>query len=176
VKKRTKFALWFIGFVTMTFFVLKINGLAVAKSYKNLPIKLFDAEPNPKIPDMKKRGRFTKVIGSEIIRKLDRGESYVDVIVLLNGYKNFKGKIIADKPVQMAKMQSKIRGLQRIVLNKVHPSGFKLKHKFENIPGFSATITREGLEALESMPEVEIIEEDKIAHAHLAQGITWHRV
>jgi len=110
-------------------------------------------------------------IDSRTLKKLNQGESPVNVIILLTGYKKYVGKIKSDKRAQMVQSQSLIRTRRKEVLDKIHPSHIKLKHQFENILGFSASVTPDGLQKLASLPEVEAIEADEKVEAHLAQGI-----
>ncbi len=113
----------------------------------------------------------SKVINSSILNRLEQGESYVNVIVLLKGYKNYIAQASADKPTQMVSIQSEIQSRGSIVLNQLDSSHFKLKHRFKNIMGFSGRVSQEGIQILVSLPDVELIEEDKILVAQTAQGI-----
>jgi len=113
------------------------------------------------------------VIDPEILGRLDQGET-VDVIVLLKGYQDYVGKVRGDDPDRMATIQSEIKSQQDIVLSRLDPCQFKLRRRFENILGFSGTVTQEGLLALAAMPEVELIEEDEMIPAHSAQGIPFY--
>ena len=112
-----------------------------------------------------------KEIDSSISDKFDEGEETVNVIVLLKGYRNYVGKIKADDRAQMKKLQAEIHGKQAAVMKRLSAPKFKVKHRFENILGFSGNINKEGLRALTAMPEVAVVEEDKKVEAHLAQGI-----
>jgi hypothetical protein len=114
-----------------------------------------------------------KVIDPEILARLDQGET-VDVIVLLKGYQDYMGKVSADDPAQMATIQGEINSQQDVVLNRLDPCHFKLRRRFENILGFSGTVTQEGLLALAAMPEVELIETDEIVQVHSTQGIPFY--
>jgi subtilisin family serine protease len=111
-------------------------------------------------------------IDAKTREKLDQGKSRVDVIVLLSEYRNYAGKIKSDQRADIAKKHASIRSLQDTVLNKVHPSHLKLKHRFGNFPGFSARVTQEGILTLASLSEVSVIEEDEMVEAQLAQGIS----
>ena len=113
-----------------------------------------------------------KIIQPGLVERLERGENEVDVIVLLKGHKDFVGKIKADRPEEMKVYQAEIRRSQERVLNRFNRADFKPRHVFDNILGFSATVSKAGFEALAAMPEVESIEEDQIAEAVTAQGIS----
>jgi protein-disulfide isomerase len=104
---------------------------------------------------------YSKVKDAGLIAEANKGKT-VDVIVLLKGYKAFAAKIDVQDKIQMARVQSQIAAKQQIVLNKLRAYDFTLRHRFENIPGFSGSIGRDGLEALAAMPEVEIIKKDDI--------------
>jgi subtilisin family serine protease len=113
---------------------------------------------------------LAKVIDSELVAKANQGET-VDIIVLLKGYKNYVGRIKSDDKARMVSAQTQIQSQQAAVLNQLASSAFTLRHQFENILGFSGSIDADGLVALAAMPEVEAIEEDGRAEAHLNQGI-----
>lgn len=110
-------------------------------------------------------------VDSKTLQKLNQGKSHAEVLVLLTGYKNYIGKIRSDKRSDMAKSHASIQSKQDTVLKQLHPSHFIIKHRFENIPGFSARVTQEGIHKLASLPDVEVIESDEMVEAHLAQGI-----
>jgi subtilisin family serine protease len=112
-----------------------------------------------------------KVIDEKILNEFNKGEPYVNIIVLLLGYQNYEGLVIADKAMQKVSVQSEIRAKQNSVLNQLDSSHFQLKHLFDNILGFSGRVTQAGLDYLVSLPEVAVIEEDKIAVALSSQGI-----
>jgi hypothetical protein len=112
-----------------------------------------------------------KILDAEILNSLTQGQK-ANVIVLLRGYKDYDGKVQTDEPVGFKTVQSAIRSQQESILQKLDPAHFQLRYRFENILGFSGTLTEEGLFALASMPEVEVIEKDDIREAHLKQGIS----
>ena len=111
-----------------------------------------------------------KVIKPEFLNALDI-EGSVDIIVLLKDYKAFEGTINSNDTVQMATQQAQISTLQANVLNRLDPNEFTLKHRFENILGFSGKATVSGITDLALMPEVEVIQEDSLVEMNLAQGI-----
>jgi subtilisin family serine protease len=113
----------------------------------------------------------SKIIQSAIIDRLELGEKTVDVMILLKGHEDYVGKIDADKPEEMKMLQREIHQKQDLVLNRLIRGQSILKHRFDNINGFAASISRSGLEALAQMPEVESIEEDGKVEAHDTQGI-----
>jgi len=111
-----------------------------------------------------------KILDSEILNRVNQGQR-TDVIVLLRGYKDYQGKVKADEPARRTTVQSAIRSQQEFIIQQLDPSHFQLRYRFENILGFSGTLTKEGLFTLAAMPEVELIEKDDIREAHLKQGI-----
>ena len=113
-----------------------------------------------------------KILDRELLDQLARGESAVNVIVLLNGYQDYVRRVDADVPSQMAAVQSEIASRQADVLDRLDSSQFELKHRFDNILGFSGQATVAGINALSAMPEVEVIEEDEIEHMTQTQGIS----
>jgi hypothetical protein len=106
-----------------------------------------------------KNSNYSKVKDAGLITEANKGK-IVDIIVLLKGYKEFVGKNNAEHKTQMALVQSQIKAKQQIVLNNLSSYDFQLRHRFENILGFSGSIGRDGLMALAAMPEVEIIKKD----------------
>lgn len=93
------------------------------------------------------------------------------IIVLLKDYKAYKGLSIADNAVSMKKVQSTIRTRQERVLSTLDKKHFQLRHRFENILGFSGEATLQVIKDLANMDEVELIEEDKEVFMHTAEGI-----
>ena len=112
-----------------------------------------------------------KVKDPEIFERLTQGKEFVNVIVLLKGYKDYVGRVRTDEPALMDAVQSEISSQQDNVLNRLDPSLFKLRHRFKNILGFSGSINQDGLLALVAMLEVELVEKDELQHPNLAQGI-----
>ncbi len=114
---------------------------------------------------------LSQVVDSAILDSFAQGESSANVIVLLKGYKNYKGIAIADNKSRMSAVQSVIKSQQTDVLDQIPPSQFRLKHRFKNILGFGGNITEAGLRALAASPDVEKIEEAIIVRPNMAQGI-----
>ena len=115
--------------------------------------------------------RRGKVLHKNIQERADRGER-VDVMVLLKGYRAYKGTVRSDRPAVMKKVQAEIHAKQKAVMDRIGVVGFKQKHRFQNILGFAGTVTKAGLNALVAHPDVASIEEDKKVEPHLAQGIS----
>jgi Subtilase family/CARDB len=68
-------------------------------------------------------------------------------------------------------LQTNVHAVQREVLDNIPAKHLKLRHRFENIAGFSAEVTVEGLRALQANPRVVSIEPVYILEPHLAQSI-----
>ncbi len=68
-------------------------------------------------------------------------------------------------------LQTNVQAVQREVLDSIPAKHLKLRHRFENIAGFSAEVTAEGLKALQANPRVVSIEPVYILEPHLAQSI-----
>ncbi len=71
----------------------------------------------------------------------------------------------------LKELQTDVRAVQREVLDNVPVQYLKLRHRFENIAGFSAEVTAEGLQALQAHPRVVSIEPVYVLEPHLAQSI-----
>jgi subtilisin family serine protease len=112
-----------------------------------------------------------KIISSEILAEFDTPDARVPVIILLKNYKKYVGVVNADNEESMAAIQAEIEKNQKSVLSQLSASNFSLKHQFNNINGFSGSVTLDGLKSLAAMEEVELIEKDDEVVAHLAQGI-----
>jgi subtilisin family serine protease len=73
--------------------------------------------------------------------------------------------------VSLKTLQTNVYAAQREVLGGISAKHLKLRHRFENIAGFSAEVTAEGLKALQANPRVISIEPIYILEPHLAQSI-----
>jgi len=111
-----------------------------------------------------------KIPDPEFLNEFEKSD-YVNIIVLLNGYKRYIGVVDADDKDQMKGIQSEIETIQRNVLDNQDKANFIIKHRFENILGFSGKATLEGIKSLVSSDNVEFVREDKEVYLHLAQGI-----
>ena len=117
-----------------------------------------------------------KILDRDLLDRLAQGESAVNVIVLLSGYQDYVRRVDADAPSRIAAVQSEIASRQADVLDRLDSSQFELKHRFDNILGFSGRATVAGIRALLAMPEVEVIEEDEIEHMTQTQGISLRKM
>ncbi len=74
-------------------------------------------------------------------------------------------------PARRAVLRSQMRQTQQAVLNTLPAAGVKVGFRFDNIAGFSAEVTTNGLQALQAHPGVVTIEPVMELQPHLAQGI-----
>ncbi len=112
-----------------------------------------------------------KVLQPKFLDKCNQGAKKANIIVQLKGYKNFKSLSVSDNAVRMKSVQSTIRSRQDRVLNGLDEKQFQLRHRFENILGFSGEATLEAIKKLAGMDEVAVIEEDREMEMHTSEGI-----
>ncbi len=112
-----------------------------------------------------------KILSPDLVRRLESGPSTVGVIVLLEGYKDMSGLDFKGDLNLKRSLQAAAAAAQEAVLAALDPSECQVKHRFKNILGFSAQVSREGLEALAASEGVAVIEEDKPVHPATAQGV-----
>ena len=74
-------------------------------------------------------------------------------------------------PAARAQVQSQVRAAQQAVLNTLPARDVAVRRRFDNIAGFSALVTTNGLRALQAHPAVQAIEPVVELEPHLAQGI-----
>ncbi len=94
----------------------------------------------------------------------------VKVIVNLAPPPELAGTDFASK-ASLETLRPQIKKLQQDVLDNLPAKDVKVGFRFDNIAGFSAEVTTNGLKALQSHPRVVSIEPVFILEAHLAQGI-----
>ncbi len=126
------------------------------------PHTLAQAEPFPGIE---------KIAQPELLKRIDQGAETVDVIVLLKGYKAYRGFPVAREALPLKTLQSTVRVQQNRVLSILDANEFQVRHRFENILGFSGTATLQAIEALAGRDDVKLIEEDQQVFAQTDQGI-----
>src|SRR4029077_7096316 len=71
----------------------------------------------------------------------------------------------------LSALQPQIKQLQQSVPATLAAKDAKVGYRFDNIPGFSAEVTVDGLKALQANPQVALIEPVYLIQPHLAQGI-----
>ena len=81
------------------------------------------------------------------------------------------GKTDFSSKAFLSALQPQIKQLQQTVLATLATQDVKVGFRFDNIPGFSADVTAEGLKALQANPQVALIEPVYLIEPHLAQGI-----
>jgi len=116
--------------------------------------------PKP-LPQALSFNGIEKVVQPEFLEKFTQGAETVKILVLLKGYKKYKGLSVAEDVVLRKEVQSSIRSRQEKVLNTLDKKQFQLRHRFDNILGFSGEATLQAIKDLASMDEVKVIEEDK---------------
>lgn len=104
--------------------------------------------------------------GSQVL-----GQNTAKVIVNLAFYPNIAERIQAD-PASRQKLRAEIRARQDLVLQDIPAGLSKLRHRFDNVPAFSAEVSAEALRILEQHPLVDSIEPVFELQPHLAQGIS----
>ncbi len=135
--------------------VLAIGSVAIAK---NSNAKVFS---NPQ-----------KLVDAQsMVGKFESGEDKIKVVITLAEPAEIKGKTDWKSFQSRAERRSKIANLQNPVLSSMLPSEFKLRHRFQNLAGFSAEVTADGLNKLLNDPTVESVEPVIILYPHLRQGI-----
>lgn len=101
-------------------------------------------------------------VDSEVLRRLEAGESGVPVLVALKDQVE-AGSETNSSPLQAAPASRSVR-LQARILSGIGDGAFSPRHRFENTSGFSGTLTRAGLEQLRKRTEVASITLDGFVH------------
>ena len=92
------------------------------------------------------------------------------VIVLLSSPSGLARADFASR-ASLAALRPEIKRLQQDVLAQLPADHLKAGHRFDNIAGFSAEVSAEGLKALQAHPQVVSIEPVFVLKPHVAQGI-----
>jgi PKD repeat protein len=104
----------------------------------------------------------------EIARALATGTARV--VVMLSPPAALPQTDFASK-ASLAALHPQIKQAQQNVLDQLPANHIKLRHRFDNIAGFSAEVSVDGLKALQAHPQVLSIEPIFVLKPHLAQGI-----
>ncbi len=112
-----------------------------------------------------------KIIQPNLIGRLESGQKSVNVIVLLKGYQDLVGVNLHQGALTAAGVRAAIARGQEEVLAGVNYGALKVKHRFTNLAGFSASVTKDGLKQLAAHEGVAIIEEDAPITFDTRQGI-----
>ncbi len=102
-----------------------------------------------------------KVAQPEFLEKFTQGAETIKILILLKDYENYEDLAVAEDVVLMKKVQSSIRSRQEKVLNTLDNKQVHLRHRFDNILGFSGEATLQTIKDLARMDAVKVIEEDK---------------
>ena len=108
----------------------------------------------------------------KIMASFEEGQETTKVIVNLVPPEDLLLKTRWGKPGPMKKLRKEINRRQNQVLQKLTEKGHTLRHRFENLSGFSVQVSLTDLEKLASNPMVESIEPVFTLQPHLAQGIS----
>ena len=106
-----------------------------------------------------------------IMQTFAAGEKKVKVIVNLLEPEQLRAGTNWQSKKSLRALQQEIARRQEQVLSALRKEEFKLRHRFKNQAGFSAEVTKAGLERLLKHPMVASIEPVRILKAHLNQGI-----
>jgi subtilisin family serine protease len=106
----------------------------------------------------------------KVVKDFVQGNATTRVIVNLSKPISLQEKDFKDLNYRV-NLQETVKAAQDNVINRLDSSKVRVTNRFVYIFGFSAEVTLEGLKELTEMDEVLSINEDKIIHANLAQGI-----
>lgn len=104
----------------------------------------------------------------EIARGLTRGTT--KVIVTVSPPPGLAQTDFASKAALLA-LHPQVRRAQQDVIAQLPGNHVRVGHRFENIAGFAAEISTDGLKALQAHPQVVSIEPVFVLQPHLAQGL-----
>ena len=104
----------------------------------------------------------------EIARALANGTARV--VVMLSPPEALAQTDFSSKR-SLAALHPQIKKTQQNVVEPLPANHVKVRHRFDNIAGFSAEVSAEGLKALQAHPQVISIEPAFVLKPHLAQGI-----
>ncbi|MBL7214803.1 MAG: S8 family serine peptidase [Phycisphaerae bacterium] len=108
----------------------------------------------------------------KIVEPFEAGQETTRVIVNLARPETLLSQTQWDSPESTKKLRKEINNRQNQVLQQLTEKGYTLRHRFENLSGFSAEISLADLEKLANHPMVESIEPVYALQPHLAQGIS----
>ncbi len=112
-----------------------------------------------------------KLINPEdIMIRFKQCKDRIKVIVGLIEPAEIKDKISWKSEESVRSLRVEIANRQASVLSSLTPGEFTLRHRYENLPGFSGEITVGGLDKLLDNPLVVSVEPDRLEYALLAQG------
>jgi|GEM_PF-4347585 len=92
------------------------------------------------------------------------------VIVLLRDYQ-FQVGVELDDGLERDKLKKEVSALQDEVMVQLDPASIQPRTRFDLIAGFSASVTRKGLEQLAAMDNVALIEEDVKVFPETYEGL-----
>ncbi|MHC4739039.1 MAG: S8 family serine peptidase, partial [Planctomycetota bacterium] len=117
------------------------------------------------------------IVGSEklrsreiILNRFQTGQERVKVLVKL-AEPTLRAPVDWKSPAAVALMRARISSEQTAIITKFTPDEFVVRHRYENIEGFSGEVSPEGLNKLLEDPTIASVELDMPEYALLAQGI-----
>ena len=118
-------------------------------------------------------GLEEKIVSQTFLNRVQalKDEERTRVIVLLRDYQIQVGVELDEGP-ERDKLRKKVSALQAEVMVQLDPATVEPKNRFGLIPGFSASVTRQGLRQLAAMDNVALIEEDKKVYPETYEGLS----
>jgi len=112
-----------------------------------------------------------KIVTPGLAEKALDSEGRIRVIVLLEGYKELSEIDFRGNKALLDSHQKAVAVALDSALDKLDPQKCLVGLRFENILGFTASVTPGGLAQLAALDEVAVIEEDRLLRLQTAQGI-----
>jgi subtilisin family serine protease len=106
-----------------------------------------------------------------VLQNFVEGKPTTRVIITLSKPGNIQQDIALVSTTSRQHLRGAVAESQDRVIRAMDPWDVQITNRFTYLFGFSAEVTLQGLEELADAPEVVSIEEDRVLHAQLAQGI-----
>ncbi|NLU19466.1 MAG: S8 family serine peptidase [Phycisphaerae bacterium] len=107
----------------------------------------------------------------EILQSFAKGQARVPVIVNMTRPAAAPARLNFADAAALKPLQNAIKVQQDTVLTRLPANQHRLRHRFQNQPGFSIEVTPQALEQLKQDPEVSSIEPVRTLYPHLSQGL-----
>ncbi len=111
------------------------------------------------------------VDAAEIAQQFAAGQTQVDVIVNLVPAPGAIAATNFNQPASLAALQNTVAQLQTPVLTGLQAGEFALRYQYQNMPSFSGSVSKAGLDKLLADPRVASIQPVRILYPSLAQGL-----
>ncbi len=105
-------------------------------------------------------GMDSGVVQQSLQARSEQGEDSFRVIVLLKNRPDLQAVSFSSGSAGRRHLQDFVTQSQETVINQMSAQEFRLNIRFQNIPAFGATVTREGLKTLAAQQGVAFIQED----------------